>query len=308
MTGDYPSFYNRQADAEQYIQNVRLARQDRLRRAARLRANLGATGLLVAVCVALSGAGGSATWQSFDVPCAARWLLPALSLSYQSDTDGTVKAVAGQAGSASSPTGGATGTLTHQPSSLVPPSYIRQRTAEPCDAQTVASNSAPTVESTAPMMGPTAPTADGLVASLLADGQTASRLAAMILRLAPGTPPERTYDLALAVARWSRNFGVRPELVVGVIYVESHFAPAARNGQYHGLGQLSPTIRAAWHAGDGYDLQRNVRATAAHLAGLVRSYGEERALGAYNTGRPCVNGYAKTVLLHAAQPSKERTP
>jgi soluble lytic murein transglycosylase-like protein len=122
----------------------------------------------------------------------------------------------------------------------------------------------------------------------------------MILRLAT-VPSDRLYDLAWSVARWSRNFGVRPEVVVGVLYVESRFDPAARNGIYHGLGQLSPTIRAAWHAGDGYDLASNVRATCAHLAGLVRAYGEREGLSAYNGGpggrhlAEC-RGYAARVL------------
>ncbi len=111
------------------------------------------------------------------------------------------------------------------------------------------------------------------------DAETASRLVPTITNYAAGIRDGLVYDIALAVARSCRQHEVRPELVLALIEVESHFDPEASSSTSdHGLCQV--------HCIPEYDVQRNVELGCSELAMWLRTArGDERlALCRYNGG------------------------
>ena len=130
------------------------------------------------------------------------------------------------------------------------------------------------------------------------DAETAVRLVPRMLELAPDIDEGLAYDTALAVARSCRNKGVRPELFLALIKVESDYDPNCRSATNdHGLSQL--------HARPVYDVQDNIAAGVAELAEAIEAEGSERAgLARYNGGprKPGVSwGYADRVLALAGE-------
>lgn len=104
-------------------------------------------------------------------------------------------------------------------------------------------------------------------------------------RLEPFIPAEAR-NLIPLVVRAAREAGLDPALVAAVIYVESRFDPAAVSSDGAvGLMQIKPST-AGLTANELLDPAVNLRAGTAHLAHLIREYGDvERALAAYNMGR-----------------------
>jgi hypothetical protein len=119
-------------------------------------------------------------------------------------------------------------------------------------------------------------------AALRADGETAAQLVPLIGRLCEhDLPPDLTYRIAHAIARWSRNYGLDPKIVVGLISVESDFTPSCHSSTNdYGLMQLNGRP-------DLYDIEDNIIAGCAHLKGNLDAAGGryDLALCAYNTGR-----------------------
>ena len=168
------------------------------------------------------------------------------------------------------------------------PSYVTAKqlegSAEPCDVP----NAVPSYARTA--VGTLAP------APKLADTNAlsaAGRTRTMILRLRPNCP--QADRIAECIVSACREFPrVRPSLLVAVAYVESRFDPRAvgasgERGLYQELGP-----------GRSHDINDSTWWAAMKLDCLLRSYGSEaRALGAYHTGQPCVDSYARRVLAIA---------
>jgi len=122
-------------------------------------------------------------------------------------------------------------------------------------------------------------TSDQVSDLLYRDALTAARVARMVETLEPGTPREHIYEIAQSVARWTRVYSVRAELLIALIDHESRFDPMARSATNdHGLCQL--------HGRPIYGIDANVQAGVAHFAGnLASACGDEfRALCEYNGG------------------------
>ena len=106
-------------------------------------------------------------------------------------------------------------------------------------------------------------------------------------------PSDRVAAVLPYVQRSAARFKVQPELVLGVIRVESNFRPTARSRVgARGLMQLMPRTAASlarrleWEDYDIVDPAFNVEAGTAFLAYLLRAFAgdETLALAAYNTG------------------------
>ena len=103
------------------------------------------------------------------------------------------------------------------------------------------------------------------------------------------------------------EYGLRYELILGVISVESFFDPTTigDNGHSYGLMQIQPRwwgeLMKNEDVTDLLDPLQNVRCGCAILKRLHHTYGTEyRALQAYNTGNPdSTNGYADRVYRYA---------
>jgi soluble lytic murein transglycosylase len=94
----------------------------------------------------------------------------------------------------------------------------------------------------------------------------------------------------------ARRHDLDPALLAAVIYQESKFRPDAKSSSGAiGLMQLTPetargiairTHGSAFHTGDLYDPEINIRYGAWYLDNLFRKYGSERlVLAAYNAGQ-----------------------
>ena len=100
---------------------------------------------------------------------------------------------------------------------------------------------------------PAQPVAEGraqrLQRVLKEDGETAARLAPVILGFKGDLPDAVAYDIALAIAREARQHSLRPELVAAVIKAESNYnLHCVSHTNDHGLMQL--------HGDRVYDIKR----------------------------------------------------
>jgi soluble lytic murein transglycosylase-like protein len=89
----------------------------------------------------------------------------------------------------------------------------------------------------------------------------------------------------LYIERYSREFGVDPNLVSAVLYIESKGDPniiSARGAL--GLMQITPTTARSLGIEDILDPEENIRAGVKYIAQLIRKYDEPSALLAYNAG------------------------
>ncbi len=115
--------------------------------------------------------------------------------------------------------------------------------------------------------------------ALEGDGENASTLVEPIMRYGPNLTAGQIYDSALAIARNARQYDLRPELVIGVIVVESEFNPRARSSTGdHGLMQL--------HGRPVYAISENIRLGCEELAMWRRTCecDERGMLAHYNGG------------------------
>ncbi len=117
----------------------------------------------------------------------------------------------------------------------------------------------------------------------------------------PGTVRESLYPLRYeeTIRQASRQNGLEPAFVAGVIYAESRFRPDARSHQgAYGLMQMLPgTARYVQQRsgiqGDFRDPETNIRLGTWYLGYLAEQYrGNERLmLAAYNSGEGTVDGW-----------------
>ena len=126
------------------------------------------------------------------------------------------------------------------------------------------------------------------------DGETAARILPAVLRLGSHLSDGQGYEIAWAIARSTRQHGLRPELVAALISVESGYRPGVVSPTNdHGLMQL--------HGEPVYDIEQNIALGCRELATWRATYdcGEREMLAHYNGGcrPPGVSwGYADRVL------------
>ena len=75
-------------------------------------------------------------------------------------------------------------------------------------------------------------------------------------------------------------------MILAVILTESGFDQYAKNGNSHGLMQLSENTTASKMCSNLYNVECNIDASTKHLAGLQAKYrqNDRLALAAYNAG------------------------
>jgi soluble lytic murein transglycosylase-like protein len=135
------------------------------------------------------------------------------------------------------------------------------------------------------------------------DGETAARLVPLIMSFREDLPDALAYDIALAIARESRQHSLRPELVAALIKVESNYTlTAVSPTNDHGLMQL--------HGDRIYDVERNISMGCQELATWRSLYqcDEREMLAHYNGGNrpPGVSWkYADKVLSLAQMPGEQ---
>jgi len=88
--------------------------------------------------------------------------------------------------------------------------------------------------------------------------------------------------------------GVDPQLIRGIVQVESQFNPRARSSKgAMGLMQLMPETAALMGIQDPWDPQENITAGTRYFSYLMKRYGGDiaKALAAYNAGPGAVDSY-----------------
>lgn len=87
------------------------------------------------------------------------------------------------------------------------------------------------------------------------------------------------------VHKYSREYGVDPDLVSAVLYVESKGDPysVSKRGAL-GLMQITPNTARHLGISDALDPEENIRGGVKYLAWLIERYDETSALRAYNAG------------------------
>lgn len=99
-----------------------------------------------------------------------------------------------------------------------------------------------------------------------------------------------TPQMQALIARHARALRIPPELLYHVVQVESGYNPAARNGSYYGLMQISPdTARTMGYDGPPsglLDPDTNLRYAGAYLRGayIVANGDQEEAYSWYRRG------------------------
>ena len=87
------------------------------------------------------------------------------------------------------------------------------------------------------------------------------------------------------VHKYSRQYGVDPDLVSAVLYVESCGDPYSVSPRGAlGLMQLTPPTAEYLGVSDALDPEQNIRGGVKYLAWLIARYDETSALLAYNAG------------------------
>ena len=172
----------------------------------------------------------------------------------------------------------------------------------PPPAQTTSAHSleepAPEPEPEVAAPAPTTRT-ERLEHALVSDGETAARIIPAVLRWGGHLSDADAYDIALAIARHSRQRNLRPELVAALIKVESTYrVDAVSPTNDHGLMQL--------HGDRVYQIDRNIALGCLELATWRDTYdcGEREMLAHYNGGcrPPSVSwSYADRVMGFAAE-------
>ncbi|HXG56428.1 MAG TPA: lytic transglycosylase domain-containing protein [Vicinamibacterales bacterium] len=107
---------------------------------------------------------------------------------------------------------------------------------------------------------------------------------------------KRAAEFEPLILQHATAYGVRPDLIRGVIQAESAFNPMARSPKgAMGLMQLMPGTAAVYGVHNAYDPAQNIRAGVAYLSSLLGKYAqnEELALAAYNAGPGAVKKYGR---------------
>jgi soluble lytic murein transglycosylase-like protein len=112
------------------------------------------------------------------------------------------------------------------------------------------------------------------------------RVAAALETANPSLSPAEVERIRDAVVRYSRSYGLDPDLVTAVLLVESGARPWARSPKgARGLMQVMPyMMRPMGLAGNLSTIESNVEAGCVILAGNIRRLGEEDGISAYFWG------------------------
>ncbi len=114
---------------------------------------------------------------------------------------------------------------------------------------------------------------------------------------------ERTYepravfrksDFDGLIRRIALSEGVDPQLIRGIVQVESQFNPRARSSKgAMGLMQLMPETANLMGIRDPWDPQENITAGTRYFSSLMKRYRGDvaKALAAYNAGPTAVDSY-----------------
>lgn len=114
---------------------------------------------------------------------------------------------------------------------------------------------------------------------------------------------ERTYepragcrrsDFDGLIRQIALNEGVDPQLIRGIVQVESQFNPRARSSKgAMGLMQLMPETATLMGIRDPWDPQENITAGTRYFSSLMKRYRGDvaKALAAYNAGPTAVDSY-----------------
>jgi soluble lytic murein transglycosylase-like protein len=104
--------------------------------------------------------------------------------------------------------------------------------------------------------------------------------------LNPSLSEAETRRIWQAVDRYSASYGLAPDLVLGVLEVESHARVGARSSKGAlGLMQVMPHMAAALDlAGNHTTIESNIEAGCLLLAHNIRRLGEEDGVSAYFWG------------------------
>ena len=115
---------------------------------------------------------------------------------------------------------------------------------------------------------------------------TDDRLEAVLHSWNPNLAGPTVTRIAAAVARYSGQYGLEPELVAAVIVVESSVRPWARSPKgAMGLMQVMPhMIYPLGLAGNPATIESNIEAGCWILSHNIRRLGEERGISAYFWG------------------------
>ena len=112
------------------------------------------------------------------------------------------------------------------------------------------------------------------------------RVAARIRQLNPALSPAQAERILTAVERYAERYEIPPELVLGVLEVESGARVGARSPKGAlGLMQVMPHMAAALElAGSQTTIETNVEAGCLILAHNIRRLGEDDGISAYFWG------------------------
>lgn len=122
-------------------------------------------------------------------------------------------------------------------------------------------------------------------APLAARDETA-RVAELLGRWNPDLLVSERERIARAVQRSASSYGLPPDLVLGMIFVESAARPGARSPKGAlGLMQVMPHMKAGLDlAGNSTTIESNVEAGCEILADNIARLGEDRGISAYFWG------------------------
>lgn len=112
------------------------------------------------------------------------------------------------------------------------------------------------------------------------------RLESVLRSWSPNLAGPTVTRIVAAVARYSEQYGLEPELVAAVIVVESSVRPWARSPKgAMGLMQVMPhMIHPLGLAGNPATIESNIEAGCWILSHNIRRLGEERGISAYFWG------------------------
>lgn len=87
------------------------------------------------------------------------------------------------------------------------------------------------------------------------------------------------------IERYAREYGVDPDLVSAIMYIESKGDPNSISSRGAlGLMQITPSTAHSLGIKDVLDPEENIHAGVKYIAELIRRYDESSALLAYNAG------------------------
>ncbi len=158
-------------------------------------------------------------------------------------------------------------------------------------SQTIASLDTPALPTVGPVPGMRGQSGTASAETMLAyaGGKTASPVSE-VASLPVETPPQAPQNLDTLINKYSVAYQVPERLVRRVVHRESRFNPAARNGPYYGLMQIShPTARGMGYKGSPkglLDAETNLKYAVRYLSGAYKVAGgnENQAVRFYARG------------------------